>query len=215
MEHVYRNVDQIVLGIPSKGRLKTHILEYLAEHGVVVQLKSERQLKGEVAGMPHIKVVFAHPKDIPLFLEKGVLDIGFTGLDLVYETRAKVRPVVKTGRGHMKMSLMVPDDKDQNHPFHLMDKTVGTPFPKIAHAYFAKLKVRVNICPIQGASEVMPYLGLVDGIVDVVETGKSAEENCLKIITDDIFDSECIAIVKDPECKENYKVVNEFLKRIY
>lgn len=215
MEHIHRSTDQIVIGVPSKGRLKKHVIEYLAEHGMVVQFKTERQLQAEIKGKPHYKVVFVHPKDIPIFLEKGVLDVGFTGMDLIHETQAKVRPVVKIGRGYVKMSLMVPENQDHYHPFHILDQTVGTPFPNITRAYFDRLQVRVNIQPVRGASEGMPYLGLVDAIVDVVETGESARENGLKIITDNLYDSECVAVVKSPEHQENYKQINEFLRRIY
>jgi len=215
MEHIYRRKDQIMIGIPSKGRLRIHVLEYLADHGMVVQLGTERQLQAEIEGNPHYKVIFAHPKDIPLFLEKKVLDVGFTGMDLIHETQAQVKPIVRTGRGYVKMSLMVPKTQNLYHPFHLLDKTIGTPFPNIARAYFERLQVRVNIHPVQGASEGMPYLGMVDAIVDVVESGESAQENGLKIIANDIFDSECVVIVKGPELQENYRLINEFLRKIY
>jgi len=215
MEHIYRQTDQVTIGIPSKGRLKKHVLQYLQDHGMVVQFKTERQLQGQVDGEPNYKIVLAHPKDIPLLLERGVLDVGFTGMDLIHETQASVRPVVKIGKGYVKMSIMVPDTKEYYHPFHLLDKTIGTPFPNITRAYFDRIQVRVDICPIQGASEGMPYLGIVDAIVDVVETGGSAKENGLKIIADDLFESECVVAVKEPELQDNYKQVNAFLRRVY
>lgn len=215
MEDIYHNADQIVIGIPSKGRLKFHVLKYLADNGMVVKCKTERHLQADIENEPNYKVVFVHPKDIPLLLEKKALDVGFTGMDLVHETRAKVRTVVKIGKGYVKMSIMVPENRNHSHPFHLLDQTVGTPFPNIARTYFDRLKVRVKIHSLQGASEGMPYLGLVDAIVDVVETGVSARENGLKIIADDLFDSECVIVVKEPELQENYKQINKFLRRIY
>ncbi|MCB1135667.1 MAG: ATP phosphoribosyltransferase [Chlamydiia bacterium] len=214
MEYITRSAEQIILGIPSKGRLKSIVIDYLASHGYPVRTK-ERQLQGEVEDQPQYKVVFAHPKDIPIFLDKGVLDVGFTGLDMIHETQSKVRPVIKTGGGYVKMSIMVPETKPHYHPFHLLDQTIGTPFPNITRAYFDQLKVRVNVQPILGASEGMPYLGLVDAIVDVVETGTSARENGLKVVANDLFDSECVVAVKTPEIQENHRIINDFLRSLY
>jgi ATP phosphoribosyltransferase len=97
----------------------------------------------------------------------------------------------------------------------LLGKVIATPFPNLARAYFQRLKIEASIRHIQGASEGMPFLGIVDAIVDVVETGSSAKENGLKIIADDLFDSECVAAVRKPELQSNYVLINNFLRRLY
>jgi len=148
-------------------------------------------------------------------VERGAIDAGFSGLDLIHDTRSKVRPLIRIRRGYVRMALTVPIDSAVSHPFHLMDKVVGTSFPNIAQEYFERLKVRVVIQEIRGASEGMPYLGVVDAIMDVVETGKSLTANRLKIIDDNIFFSECVLMVGKPEFQKNYLLLNQFLRKIY
>lgn len=212
---IERKKDQIVIAIPSKGRLKEHVLAFLNEKACSVKPPFGRQLQSTLENLPDHHVVFMHPRDIALMLHEGVIDVGFTGLDLIEETKVKVRPVVRLNCGKVKLALLVPKNSPCYHPFHLMHKTIATPFPNIANAYFQRLKVDVTVRHIQGASEGMPYLGIVDGIVDVIESGGTAIENDLKIIADDLFDSECVAAVNKPELQPNYSLVNAFLRKVY
>jgi ATP phosphoribosyltransferase len=210
-----KNSNQARIAIPSKGRLKEKVLAFLSSKGYPVKKPSGRVLQTIIEGKEHLQVVYLHAKDIVKMLDEGIVDIGFTGLDLISETNVSIRPVVKLGECKVKLCLLVPESMPYYHPFHLLDKTIATPFPNIAQDYFNKLKIRVNIRPILGASEGMPNLGIADGIVDVVETGSSAKENSLKIIADDLFDSECVCAVKKPEFQPNYSIINAFLRDIY
>lgn len=216
MEFINKTAHQIVIAIPSKGRIRKHVCDFLTSKGFSVESADlGRTLQTHIKDHEHLKVVLIHPKDIPSFLEKGVIDIGFTGLDLLHETGANVRPVCRLGIGKVKMALAVPEASTISHPFHLMNKTIGSPYPIIATKYFEKLKIPVTVQNIRGASEGMPFLGIVDAIVDVVETGSTIKENHLKIIDDDIFESECVCVVNRPEFGANYQLVNNFLRRIY
>lgn len=216
MEFITKKADQLVIAVPSKGRIQKHIAAFLESKGLPVEFEGlGRKLQTHIKGHDNYKVVLMHPKDVPLFIEKEVVDVGFTGYDLLHETGAKIRPLLKLGVGKVKMSISVPATSNYTHPFHLMKKKVGTPFPNLARAYFEKLKIPVTVVPIQGASEGMPFLGIIDAILDVVETGVTGKENHLRVIDDEIFDSECICAVKQPEFNVNYRLINEFLRRIY
>lgn len=215
MQFFEHKPDQIIIAVPSKGRLKQHVTEYLAENGYVFPEEIGRQLQTTLNHDERFQVALLHPKDIPPMVALGRVDVGFSGLDLIYETGANVRSLIRIGRGHVKMALAVPEGREMTHPFHLMDKTVGTSFPNIAKEYFERLKVNVDIRPIQGASEGMPYLGVVDAIMDVVETGSSLKANHLTIIDDNIFASECVLMVSKPEFQKNFVLVNLFLRSLY
>lgn len=215
MQFYKRTADQVIIALPSKGRLKEHVMSFLDKKGYPVVPPKGRQLQTYLKGRENHKVVFIHPRDIAILLQEGTIDIGFTGLDLVIETGVSIRPVVRLGLGKVKLSILVHKDSPWYHPFHLLDRKIGTPFPSLAQAYFDRLKVRATIRQISGASEGMPYLGVVDAIVDVVESGNSAIENGLKIIADDIFDSECICAVNKPEFQSNFTIINQFLRGIY
>lgn len=215
MQFFERKSGQIIVAVPSKGRLKAHVTDFLSECGYEFPEDIGRKLQTVLNDDDRFQVAFLHPKDIPPMVALGRVDVGFSGLDLIYETKADVRSLIKIGRGHVRMAIAVPEDKDITHPFHLMNKVVGTSFPNMAKEYFERLKVDVEVRPILGASEGMPYLGVVDAIMDVVETGSSLKANHLTIIDNDIFDSECVLMVARPELQKNYKLVNEFLRSVY
>jgi ATP phosphoribosyltransferase len=203
------------IAVPSKGRLKEKVLAFLKDKGYPIKINQGRHLQSVVEGKEHLQIIYLHAKDIVKMLDEGIVDIGFTGLDLIAETNVTLRPVVRLGECKVKLCLLVQDSKPYYHPFHLLDKTIATPFPNIAREYFNRLHIRVNIRTILGASEGIPNLGIADGIVDVVETGSSAKENDLKIIADDLFHSEGVCVVKRPEFQSNYAVINAFLRDIY
>jgi ATP phosphoribosyltransferase len=62
----------------------------------------------------------------------------------------------------------------------LSGKVVGSSFPNLARRHFDSEGVKdVHVLEIQGAVEVMVLLGIVDAIVEVVETGSSLLQNDL------------------------------------
>lgn len=210
-----KNRECATIAIPSKGRLKERVLQFLEKKGYPVLPPKGRELWTTIVGKEHLKVIFLHAKDIAVLIDEEVIDIGFTGLDCIFETKASIRPVVRLGECKVKICILVSEESPSNHPFHLLNKVVATPFPNIAKAYFEKLKVKTNIRPIVGSSEGIPALKICDAIVDIVETGESAKDNGLKIIAEDLFESECVCAVKKPELQPNYRVVHQFLRDIY
>jgi ATP phosphoribosyltransferase len=209
------NAHQMVIAIPNKGRLKEQVLCFLKGIGYPVAAPKGNRLQTFIEGKEQCKVVFMHAKDIAYMLDEGIVDVGITGLDLIAETRVQVRTVAKLGIGKVKMCLLVPEDSKWSHPFHLLNKTIATPFPSLTKSYFDRLKVPANIRPILGASEGFPYLGIADAIVDIVETGSTARDNGLRVLCDDLFDSECVCAVKRPEFQANHILIHEFLRGVY
>jgi ATP phosphoribosyltransferase len=206
-----KSSDKATIAIPSKGRLKQQVLNFLKSKGYPVVEPKGRQLHTFIEGKSYLKVVYLHAKDIALLLHEGAVDIGFTGLDLIAETKAQIRPVARIGDCKVKLCILVSRDSPSYHPSHLLDKTVATSFPNIAQTYFDRLNIRVKIRPIQGASEGIPGLGIADGLVEIVESGNSAMDNNLKVIADDLFESECVCAVNKPEFQANYAIINSFL----
>ena len=59
---------------------------------------------------------------------------------------------------------------------------VATKYPRVAARHFGARGVPVEIIELSGSVELAPVLGLADCIVDLVETGKTLQENGLTII---------------------------------
>src|SRR5687767_5809401 len=95
MDKIKRNHDRIIVGIPSKGRIKEIVINFLNSKGYRVPDNLGRRLDGNFIEMDNHKIVLFHAKDIPIFVQNEMIDVGFTGLDLIYEMKARVRPVIK------------------------------------------------------------------------------------------------------------------------
>ena len=59
---------------------------------------------------------------------------------------------------------------------------VATKYPRVAAAHFLERGVSVEVVRLAGSVELAPSLGLADCIVDVVETGRTLEENGLEAV---------------------------------
>ena len=62
------------------------------------------------------------------------------------------------------------------------NRVIGTKYPEVTRAFFAKKGMDVDIVKIEGSVELAPLLGLADGIVDIVETGSTLKENGLQVL---------------------------------
>ena len=67
------------------------------------------------------------------------------------------------------------------NPKSYRKKRIATKYPHITSNYFHDKGEDVEIIKIEGSVEIAPILGLVDAIVDIVETGKTLQENGLVV----------------------------------
>jgi ATP phosphoribosyltransferase len=171
--------DRLRIAIPSKGRLKEHAEALLRQAGLVFPSNSRRLFA--VCRETGIGIIFSHAQDIPALVSEGVVDLGITGSDLVREKGVDVIEHRKLGFGRCRLSVAVHVDSPYRAPKDLAGRVVGSKFVRLAHEYFEREGVPdVNVIEIQGAVEVMVLLGLVDAIVEIVETGNSLIENDLR-----------------------------------
>jgi len=61
---------------------------------------------------------------------------------------------------------------------------VATKYPRVASGHFLARGQSVEVVKLAGSVELAPGLGLADCIVDVVETGRTLEENGLEAVED-------------------------------
>ncbi|MGM9960549.1 MAG: ATP phosphoribosyltransferase, partial [Allobaculum sp.] len=59
---------------------------------------------------------------------------------------------------------------------------IGTKYPHVARQYFLSKNMDVEIIKIDGSVELSPLIGLVDGIVDIMETGSTLKANGLEVL---------------------------------
>jgi ATP phosphoribosyltransferase len=120
--------------------------------------------------------------DVPVYVEAGVADAGVAGLDVLEETRPDVLRPLDLGFGGCRMAVAGPADAPYPHLAGGGIPRVATKYVEIARRFFAGRGVQVELVRITGSVELAPLLGLSDWIVDLVQTGRTLEENGLVVL---------------------------------
>ena len=181
------------LAIPNKGRLSERSVEILKQAGLEIENGDERRLYANIKRQD-LAVMFLRAQDIVRFVNKGAVDVGITGLDLVMESGLDVVIPYQLNFGHCRLSVAVPDQMDVHRPEDLPeDLVVATSFPNLTRKYFQGLGKRVEITSIAGAAEIAPHLGVADIIVDLVSSGSTLKMNHLRELAV-IIESQAVVI---------------------
>lgn len=189
------DMEQLRIAIPNKGRLSEKIYELLSAAGLSFPSKSERTLQVTTKDGKY-SLIFVRTQDIPKFVEDEVADIGFTGLDVVVESQAKVDKIMDLDFGQCDMIVAVKEEDEFNSASELPSEIkVATSFPNIASEYFKKLGKNAKIIEVSGATEITPRLGLSNVVVDITSSGSTLKSNKLKVI-DKILSSSAVIIAR-------------------
>ena len=204
-------MEQLRIAIPNKGRLSEKIYDLLSAAGLNFPSKSERTLQVTTRDGKY-SLIFVRTQDIPKFVEDAVADIGFTGFDIVTETRANVDKIMDLDFGQCEMVVAVKEEDEYKCAKDLPNEIkVATSFPNIAKDYFDKLGKKAKIIEVSGATEITPRLGLSNVIVDITSSGSTLKSNKLKII-DKILSSSAV-VISSKSLSENQKRSVETLIR--
>lgn len=186
-------MEQLKIAIPNKGRLSEKIYDLLNSAGLNFPTKGERALQITTKDKKY-SLIFVRTQDIPKFVEDEVADIGFTGFDIVTETKADVEKIMDLDFGQCEMVVAVREEDSYNSASELPNEIkVATSFPNIATDYFKKLGKKAKIIEVSGATEITPRLGLSNVVVDITSSGSTLRSNKLKVI-DKILSSSAVVI---------------------
>jgi len=190
------------IAIPNKGRLREPTIQLLQEIGIKLKSLDERALVIPTT-WEQVEVVAARTEDIPYIVECGGAELGITGHDYVVDSRADVEELIKLDYGEGKIVLAVPKTWNINDIEQLRNKElrIATKYFNIASKYIEKKGIKAKIVRINGATEVMPYLGVADAIIDVVSTGTTLAIHGLEPI-DTVIESYAV-LIANKKWKEN------------
>ncbi len=163
----------------TKGRLEDKTVERFAAAGYDVQAVRDKGRKLILPVGEDIQVVLAKAPDVLTYVERGVCDAGVVGKDTIMEYGGSYYEVADLGFGKCRFALAVPAGVDFYAGYRT--KRIASKYPKVAQDFFARKGMDVEIVKIEGSVELAPLLGLVDGIVDIVETGTTLKENGLVV----------------------------------
>lgn len=172
---------ELTIAVP-RGTIFDDTLDLLDRLGLdTSEVRSnERKLLFAQAG-----IVTMRPSDVPTYVEHGSADIGITGKDVLMEqSQRKVYELLDLGYGHCRMVVAARKDGDPigDALRRLGRVRIATKYPRVAAAHFAETGRQAEIVEVKGSVELAPLTGLVDGIVDLTATGRTLEENHLRVV---------------------------------
>jgi ATP phosphoribosyltransferase len=184
--------EALRVAVPSKGRLREPAIDLLSRAGLRFRVSGRRLFAA--CSETGTRIIFSAAPDIPVLVAEGVVDLGVTGSDQVLEKQVEVIEHARLGFGRCRLSLAVHRDAPYRRVEDLSGKVVGSKFVHLARRFFEERGVGgVHVLELQGAVEVMVLLGLVDAIVEIVETGNSLIENDLVELSE-IVSAEAVLI---------------------
>ena len=170
------------LALP-RGALFEGTLDLLDEVGF-----DTGELRGDsralVFELPGLTLVTMRPSDVPTYVEAGAADLGITGKDVLLEQRDRaVYELLDLGFGSCRMVLAGRhgDASLGESERRLGAMRIATKYPRIAESFFEETGRQAEIIEVKGSVELAPLVGLADGIVDLVDSGRTLAENELEI----------------------------------
>jgi ATP phosphoribosyltransferase len=177
-----RGDGPLMLALP-RGALFDGTLDLLDRIGVDTgALRSDsRSLVFEAEGLV---LVTMRPSDVPTYVEAGAADLGITGKDVLLEQRERaVYELLDLRYGACRMVLAARrgDDNLNEAERRLGAMRIATKYPRATTRHFEKTGRRAEVVEVKGSVELAPLVGLADGIVDLVDTGRTLAENDLEV----------------------------------
>src|SRR3954471_19180849 len=172
------------IGLPS-GSLQNATVELFAKAGYRVRI-AERSVFPSFDD-PQISSVLFRAQEISRYVCDDIVDCGLTGWDWIVEngnekdvveiceleySRASVNPV--------KWVLAVPEESAVQRPEDLKGAIIATELVNVTRKYFQGRGIDVTVEFSWGTTEIKARL--LDGIVDLTETGSSIRANNLRVI---------------------------------
>ena len=207
----------ITIGLPSKGRLRDKAIAFFDDKGLkVLQSDKERNYFASIKNKPNIKIIYLHAKEIIQRLGDGTLDIGISGLDLLNESQKNLRDKInikqKLNFGGANLVVAVPDDwidvqtvaDLEEVAFDIRSKRntrlrVATKYPNLTNSFLiSKGVTQYKLISSLGATETYPFIGSSEIITDITSTGKTLEDNNLRVLKDGLIlkSTACLFVVK-------------------
>src|SRR6478735_4869738 len=131
-----------------------------------------------------LTLVTMRPSDVPTYVEAGAADLGITGKDVLLEQADRiVYEILDLAYGACRMVLAgrKGDPSLGETERRLGAMRIATKYPRIAERYFEETGRQAEVIDVKGSVELAPLVGLADGIVDLVATGRTLEENDLEV----------------------------------
>jgi len=195
--------NTLKLAIPNKGALSEGSVKLLGEAGYRCG-RSGRELIVSDADNG-IDFVFLRPRDIALYVGRGIIDLGITGRDLAADSGAGVAELLPLGFGRSRFCFAAPAAKKMRVE-DLNGLRIATSYPQLLGGILKERGMQCPVVKLDGAVEISIRLGVADAIADVVESGATMREAGLEILGEPLMHSEALLVARNAEVAERPEV---------
>ena len=132
-----------------------------------------------------IEYIIGKPTDIPVYVAYGGVDVAIAGKDSLLESDLDVVEMADLRFGACRFVVAEPEDAERTVAEiyrHLGVIRVATKYPRITEAHYTSRGLQVELVKLSGNIELAPLIGLADQIVDITATGRTLQENRLRIV---------------------------------
>jgi ATP phosphoribosyltransferase len=176
--------ETLRIGLPS-GSLQNATVDLFGRAGYKVSI-AERSVFPRVDD-ERISAVLFRAQEMSRYVVDGIVDCGFTGWDWIVEN-GNEKDIVEIGeleysrasRNPVKWVLAVPEESGITQAKELEGKIIATELVNTTRRWFQQNGINVTVEFSWGTTEIKARL--LDGIVDITETGSSLRANNLRII---------------------------------
>lgn len=166
----------------AKGRLADYSIDLLERCGVdCAELKDPGRKLILYDHAQGYRFILVKPIDVPTYVYYGVADMGVVGKDTLMEANLPLYEMLDMGFGRCKLCIC-------GFPLHkpraitVSNLRVATKYPNIAQQWYYARGENIDIIKLEGSVELGPLTGMSDVILDVVESGRTLEENGLEVL---------------------------------
>jgi ATP phosphoribosyltransferase len=156
------------------------------------------------------------PSDVPTYVEAGAADLGITGKDVLLEQADRIVYEIldlRYGACRMVLAGRQGDASLGESERRLGSMRIATKYPRIAERYFEETGRQAEVIEVKGSVELAPLVGLADGIVDLVATGRTLKDNGLEI-REEIAESTARLVVNRISHKLRAVEVDDLVERL-
>lgn len=186
------------VAVPNKGALSEAASSMLNESGY----RQRRDTRELVMVDPDNDVEFFYlrPRDIAVYVGRGILDVGITGRDLFLdaEVNGDAEERLSLGIGASTFRFAGPAGEFTSVE-QLEGRRIATSYDGLLRGYLSARGIDAKVVRLDGAVESSVRLGVADAIADVVETGSTLKAAGMETFGDPILQSEAVLIGRTAE----------------
>jgi len=161
---------------------------------------------------PHMRVLIAKPADLLTYVEHGAADLGIAGKDMLLEQGRDVYELVDLGFGGCRGVVALPEARAAAWET-LSPIRIATKYPRVTERYFWSRGRSVEIIEVNGTVELAPLVGLADGILDLVMSGRTLAANHLVEVAE-VFRSTARLVVNRVSLRTRAEAVQGVVERM-